>query len=318
MSSGESPRWGVAVDSPTEERNPRTVDLDVVDTLELLRLINAEDQLVPDAVAAALPALARLVDVAAERVRAGGTVHYVGAGTSGRIGVVDAAELLPTFRLEDGVVTAHLAGGPAAIVRAAENVEDDAAAGASDLNEVGERDVVIGLAASGRTPYVAGALAHATERGAVTALVTSNPRSPLRGTVDVEVVVETGPEALTGSTRMKSATAQKLVLHSFSTALMVRLGRTWSNLMVSMVATNQKLRARTVTILHQATGLERAACERLLEAADGDLKVALVMSLADTDTGTARAALDDAGGVVREAVRSLTPPSQTPPSRREP
>lgn len=195
---------------------------------------------------------------------------------------------------------------------------DEITAGASDLDEVGERDVVIGLAASGRTPYVAGALAHATERGAVTALVTSNPRSPLRGTVDVEVVVETGPEALTGSTRMKSATAQKLVLHSFSTALMVRLGRTWSNLMVSMVATNQKLRARTVTILHQATGLERAACERLLEAADGDLKVALVMSLADTDTGTARAALDDAGGVVREAVRSLTPPSQTPPSRREP
>lgn len=317
MSPGETPRWGVAVDSPTEERNPRTVDLDVVDTLDLLRLVNAEDRLVPDAVAAALPALARLVDVAAERVRAGGTVHYVGAGTSGRIGVVDAAELLPTFRLEDGVVTAHLAGGPAAIVRAAENVEDDAAAGARDLGEVTARDVVIGLAASGRTPYVAGALEHAREHGAYTALVTSNPRSPLRGTVDAEVVVDTGPEALTGSTRMKSATAQKLVLHSFSTALMVRLGRTWSNLMVSMVATNQKLRARTVTILHQATGLERAACERLLEAADGDLKVALVMSLADTDTTTARSALDDARGVVRAAVRSLTPPSQSPPSRRE-
>ena len=317
MSPGETPRWGVAVDSPTEERNPRTVDLDVVDTLDLLRLINAEDRLVPDAVAAALPVLARLVDAAAERVRAGGTVHYVGAGTSGRIGVVDAAELLPTFRLEDGVVTAHLAGGPAAIVRAAENVEDDAAAGARDLGEVTARDVVIGLAASGRTPYVAGALEHAREHGAYTALVTSNPRSPLRGTVDAEVVVDTGPEALTGSTRMKSATAQKLVLHSFSTALMVRLGRTWSNLMVSMVATNQKLRARTVTILHQATGLERAACERLLEAADGDLKVALVMSLADTDTTTARSALDDARGVVRAAVRSLTPPSQSPPSRRE-
>lgn len=317
MSPGETPRWGVAVDSPTEERNPRTVDLDVVDTLDLLRLVNAEDRLVPDAVAAALPVLARLVDAAAERVRAGGTVHYVGAGTSGRIGVVDAAELLPTFRLEDGVVTAHLAGGPAAIVRAAENVEDDAAAGARDLGEVTARDVVIGLAASGRTPYVAGALEHAREHGAYTALVTSNPRSPLRGTVDAEVVVDTGPEALTGSTRMKSATAQKLVLHSFSTALMVRLGRTWSNLMVSMVATNQKLRARTVTILHQATGLERAACERLLEAADGDLKVALVMSLADTDTTTARSALDDARGVVRAAVRSLTPPSQSPPSRRE-
>ncbi|WP_324650265.1 N-acetylmuramic acid 6-phosphate etherase [Georgenia sp. H159] len=315
MTRAESARWGVAVDSPTEERNPRTVDLDVVDTLELLGLINAEDQLVPGAVAATLPALARLVDGAAERVRAGGAVHYVGAGTSGRIAVVDAAELLPTFRLEEGVVTAHLAGGPPAIIRAAENVEDDTTAGRRDLGEVGEHDVVIGLAASGRTPYVAGALAHASEQGAFTALITSNPRSRLLGSVDVEIVVDTGPEALTGSTRMKSATAQKLVLHSFSTALMVRLGRTWSNLMVSMVATNQKLRARTVTILHQATGLDRATCESLLEQADGDLKVALVMSLADTDTSSARAALDSAGGVVRAAVQPLT--TRTP-SRRDP
>jgi len=317
MARGGDTRWGVVVDSPTEERNPRTVEMDVVDTLHLLRLINAEDQLVPYAVGATLPALAELVDAAAERVRAGGTVHYVGAGTSGRIGVVDAAELLPTFRLEEGVVNAHLAGGAPAIVRAAENVEDDAAAGARDVGELGEHDVVIGLAASGRTPYVAGALAHAAERGAYTALVTSNPRSALRESVEVAIVVDTGPEALTGSTRMKSATAQKLVLHSFSTALMVRLGRTWSNLMVSMVATNQKLRARTVTILHQATGLERPACEQLLEEADGDLKVALVMALADADTPSARTALDAAGGVVRGAVRSLTTPSPTAPSRRE-
>lgn len=317
MTRGGDTRWGVVVDSPTEERNPRTVEMDVVDTLDLLRLINAEDQLVPYAVGATLTALAELVDAAAERVRAGGTVHYVGAGTSGRIGVVDAAELLPTFRLEEGVVTAHLAGGPPAIVRAAENVEDDAAGGRRDLGEVGEHDVVIGLAASGRTPYVAGALAHAAEHGAFTALVTSNPRSELRDAVDVAIIVDTGPEALTGSTRMKSATAQKLVLHSFSTALMVRLGRTWSNLMVSMVATNQKLRARTVTILHQATGLERAACEALLEKADGDLKVALVMSLADADPTSARAALDDAGGVVRGAVQTLSTPTHSTPSRRE-
>ena len=318
MTRAGDTRWGVVVDSPTEERNPRTVEMDVVDTLQLLRLINAEDQLVPYAVGATLPALAELVDAAAERVRAGGTVHYVGAGTSGRIGVVDAAELLPTFRLEEGVVVAHLAGGPPAIVRAAENVEDDAAAGSRELGEVGERDVVIGLAASGRTPYVAGALEHAAANGAFTALVTSNPRSMLRELVEVAIVVDTGPEALTGSTRMKSATAQKLVLHSFSTALMVRLGRTWSNLMVSMVATNQKLRARTVTILHQATGLDRAECEDLLEEADGDLKVALVMTLADADPPGARAALEDAGGVVRGAVQSLPSPSHSTPSRREP
>ncbi len=318
MSRGESPRWGVAVDSPTEERNPRTVDMDVVGTLELLELINAEDQLVPDAVAAALPALARLVDAAAERVRAGGSVHYVGAGTSGRIGVVDAAELLPTFRLEEGVVTAHLAGGPPAILRAQENVEDDTTAGQRDLGPVGERDVVIGLAASGRTPYVAGALAHAAEQGAVTALVTSNPRARLLDDVDVAIVVDTGPETLTGSTRMKSATAQKLVLHSFSTALMVRLGRTWSNLMVSMVATNQKLRARTVTILQQATGLARPACETLLERAGGDLKLALVMSLTDSDSARARTALDAADGVVRAAVQSLSSLTPSTPTRREP
>lgn len=318
MSRGENVRWGVVVDSPTEERNPRTVDLDVVDTLTLLTLVNAEDQLVPDAVAATLPALARLVDAAAERVRAGGTVHYVGAGTSGRIAVVDAAELLPTFRLEDGVVTAHLAGGAPAIVRAAENVEDDPAAGRRDLGDVGEQDVVIGLAASGRTPYVAGALAHAAERGALTALVTSNPRSLLLSTVDVRIVLDTGPEALTGSTRMKSATAQKLVLHSFSTALMVRLGRTWSNLMVSMVATNQKLRARTVTILAQATGLDRADCEAVLEDADGDLKLALLMSLSGADHTRARTALDAAGGVVRTAVQDLTAPTPRTPPRREP
>ncbi len=318
MSRGGGPRWGVAVDSPTEDRNPRTVDLDVVSTLELLRLVNAEDRLVPDAVAATLPELARLVDAAAERVRAGGSVHYVGAGTSGRIGVVDAAELLPTFRLEEGVVTAHLAGGPPAIIRAAENVEDDEAAGARDLGPVGADDVVIGLAASGRTPYVAGALAHAARHGAFTALVTSNPRSRLLEGVDVAVVADTGPEALTGSTRMKSATAQKLVLHSFSTALMVRLGRTWSNLMVSMVATNQKLRARTVTILHQATGLERADCEPLLEEAGGDLKVALVMSLSGATAAHARTALDATGGVVRAAVESLSSQTASTPSRREP
>ncbi|WP_152189091.1 N-acetylmuramic acid 6-phosphate etherase [Georgenia satyanarayanai] len=318
MSPGEGTRWGVTVDSPTEERNLATVDLDVVDTLELLTLINAEDRLVPDAVAASLPDLARLVDGATERVRAGGTVHYVGAGTSGRLGVVDAAELLPTFHLEEGVVTAHLAGGPPAIVRAAENVEDDRAAGADAVADVREHDVVVGLAASGRTPYVAGALAHARERGALTALVTSNPRARLLDDVDVPIVLETGPEALTGSTRMKSATAQKLVLHSFSTALMVRLGRTWSNLMVSMVATNEKLRARTVTILTQATGLGRPACEAALEEADGDLKVALVMILAGTDPIAARTALTAADGVVRTAVQSLPAPTPSSPSRREP
>ncbi|WP_127573715.1 N-acetylmuramic acid 6-phosphate etherase [Georgenia faecalis] len=312
MSAPSDHRYGVVVDSPTEERNERTVHMDTVPTLELLRLINAEDRLVPDAVASVLPELSRLVDGAAERVRAGGAIHYVGAGTSGRIGVIDAAELLPTFNLEPGVVVAHHAGGEAALVRAAENVEDDAEAGAADVAEVTAGDVVIGIAASGRTPFVAGALAHARKVGALTALVTSNPRSALREGVDVEIILDTGPEALAGSTRMKSATAQKLVLHTFSTALMVRLGRTWSNLMVSMVATNAKLRARTVTILHQATGRSREECESTLDLADGDLKVALVMLLADVDACAAGEALARADGVVRVAVDVATPTPASP------
>ncbi|WP_331240790.1 N-acetylmuramic acid 6-phosphate etherase [Georgenia sp. MJ206] len=312
MPAWSEPRWGVLVDSPTEERNPRTVEMDTVPTLDLLHLINAEDHLVPGAVADVLPALAELVDGATARVRAGGTIHYVGAGTSGRIGVIDAAELLPTFNLEPGVVVAHHAGGDAALVRAAENVEDDAEAGALDVADVTAGDVVIGIAASGRTPFVAGALAHARSVGALTALVTSNPRSALRGDVDVEIILDTGPEALAGSTRMKSATAQKLVLHTFSTALMVRLGRTWSNLMVSMVATNQKLRARTLTILAQATDASREECADVLDRADGDLKLALVMMLAGLDVAAARAALDRADGTVRAAVADPTGLSPLP------
>lgn len=298
-------RWGVAVDSPTEERNPRTVALDSVSTLDLLQMLNAEDQAVPGVVAAVLPELAALVDGATDRVRRGGVVHYVGAGTSGRLGVIDAAELLPTFNLEPGVVVAHLAGGPAAMTAAVENAEDDSVAGAADLGELGERDVVVGIAASGRTPYMAGALRRAREVGALTALVTSNPRASVCDEVDIALVLATGPEALAGSTRMKAATAQKLVLHSFSTALMVRLGRTWSNLMVSVVATNEKLRARTVTILQQATGEERVLCQRRLDEAEGDLKVALVMSLAGVDAPGAVVALAAADGVVRTAIDQL-------------
>lgn len=299
--------WGTAVDSPTEERNERTRALDQVPTRELLELINAEDHLVPGAVATSLPHLVRLVDLAAERVARGGTVHYVGAGTSGRLAVIDAAELLPTFQLHDGVVVAHLAGGDAAISRAAEGAEDDYAAGRAALAGVGAEDVVIGLAASGRTPFVAGAIAQAAEQAAVTALVTSNPRAGLLGQVDVPIVVDTGPEALTGSTRLKAGTAQKLILHTFSTALMVRLGRTWSNLMVSVVATNEKLRARTVTILCQATGLSRTDSAAVLSSAGGDLKVGLVMALTDAEPAQARAALERSGGVVRDAVRAATP-----------
>lgn len=300
------------VTAPTEERHPGTSGIDALGTLEVLRLLNAEDATVPAAVAEVLPRLAVVVDAAVEAVRAGGTVHYVGAGTSGRLAVLDAAELLPTFNVPDGLVVAHHAGGPAALVRAVENVEDDADRGRADLEAVRGGDVVIGLTASGRTPYVGGALGLARERGAVTALVTSNPDAELAPLVDHLLAVDTGPEAITGSTRLKAGTAQKLVLNAFSTAVMVRLGRTWSNLMVDVVATNAKLRGRVVRILTEASGAGEAEARAALEASEGELKPALLVLLAGTDAAAARAALQAHEGSVARALTALTAADAAP------
>jgi N-acetylmuramic acid 6-phosphate etherase len=296
----------VQVDSPTESRNPDTTDIDQLSTLEILREINAADTTVPFAVAAVLPELAVLVDHAVDALRAGRRVHYVGAGTSGRLAVLDAAELVPTFNIPNDWFVAHHAGGPAALINAVENVEDDEAAGAAELREhVRAGDVVIGLAASGRTPYVLGALRVATEVGACTSLVSANPGAAANSDVDVPIAVHTGPEAIAGSTRMKAGTAQKLVLTSFSTAVMIRFGRTYSNLMVSMRATNAKLRGRTLRILREATGAPVDECAYALTAADGDLKVALVHLLSGVDTPAAAAALTQAQGHVRHALAAL-------------
>lgn len=294
--------------APTEERHPGTVGIDALGTLEVLRLLNAEDARVAPAVAEVLPQLAGLVDAAVAAVRAGGTVHYVGAGTSGRLAVLDAAELLPTFNAPPGLVVAHHAGGPAALLRAVENVEDDADQGAADLADVTAADVVVGLTASGRTPYVGGALRLARERGAVTALVTANPSPELGPLADHCLAVDTGPEVITGSTRLKAGTAQKLVLNAFSTAVMIRLGRTWSNLMVDVVATNAKLRGRVVRILREATGAGDDEARGALEACDGELKPALVALLAGVDAATARRALAAAEGSVAHALAALPVP----------
>jgi len=244
------------VSAPTEDRHPGTHALDSMGTLELLQTLNDEDARVAPAVRRALPGLAVAVDLAVERIRAGGTVHYFGAGTSGRLAVIDAAELMPTFNVPDGLFVAHHAGGAAALVRAVENVEDDAGLGARDASAIGSLDVVIGITASGRTPYVAGALAVARARGAMTVLISANPQAELAGAVEHSLAVDTGPEVITGSTRLKAGTAQKLMLNSFSTAVMVRLGRTWSNLMVDVVATNAKLRGRVIRILREASGAD--------------------------------------------------------------
>jgi N-acetylmuramic acid 6-phosphate etherase len=298
----------VIVTSPTEDINPATELIDRVDSLAVLRMINAEDALVPAAVALLLPALSALVDEAIDRVRAGGRVHYFGAGTSGRLGVLDAAELLPTFGIDDDVVLAHQAGGPRAFVAAVENAEDDEASARLDAAGIGSGDVVLGLAASGRTPYVGAALTAARAVGARTALVTSNPRAPLLALADHPLVADTGPEAIAGSTRLKAGSALKLVLNSFSTALMVGLGHTYRNLMVDMRPTNAKLRGRSIALLQDATGASAIDAERALDAC-GDIKTGVVYLLAGRSgqggVAEVRAALAAAGGRVRHALGLL-------------
>lgn len=270
----------------------------------MLRLINAEDTTVPAVVAAVLPEIAQVVDFAVESLRGGGRVHYFGAGTSGRLAVIDAAELPPTYGIW-GRVVAHHAGGLGALSQAIEDVEDDAELGARDAADVHRGDVAIGIAASGRTPYVIGALRQAAETGAHTALISANPHTPFGGEVDVHIGLATGPEVISGSTRMKAGTATKLVLNAFSTTLMIRLGRTYSNLMVSVNALNEKLRCRLVRILTEATGMDARTCETALSEAGGDTRVALVSLLGEVPAARATLALQECHGGVREALRRL-------------
>lgn len=296
------------VESPTERRNPATTGIDRMCTADILATVNAEDRSVPEAVGRALPELTRAVDTATGALRAGGRVHYVGAGTSGRLAVLDAAELAPTYNIPSDWFVTHHAGGSDALREAVENAEDDEEAAAADLRgSVADGDFVLGLTASGWTPYVLAALRTAKHRGAATALVTGNPEAPVPDEVDIRITVDTGPEVIAGSTRMKAGTAQKLVLTSFSTATMIKMGRTYSNLMVSVHATNAKLRGRTVRVLREATGLSAQSCAQALARAGGDLKVALVHLLSGAETAAAAAALDRAGGHVREALTSVGP-----------
>jgi N-acetylmuramic acid 6-phosphate etherase len=302
--AGIDPVLDLSATPATEQRNPRTEGIDLLPTPAVLSLLHAEDASVPGAVRPALGVLATVVDEAADRVRQGGRVHYFGAGSSGRIAVLDAAELLPTFGLAPGVVVAHLAGGVGAMVRAAEGAEDNAQAGGMDAADVTAADLVIGLSASGRTPYVAGALAAAASRGAFTPLA------------QAAIVAETGPEALAGSTRLKATSALKLILNSFSTALMIRLGKTYSNLMVEVRATNDKLRIRQVRILREATGKAGGACEAALAEAGGDLRVALVMLVSGASSKEAAGALAVTGEGVRGALAALCVPPVRPASSR--
>jgi N-acetylmuramic acid 6-phosphate etherase len=288
-------------------RNERTTQIDTVGTLEMLRLLNAEDATVASAVAATLPVLAEVVDLTVARLRAGGHVHYFGAGSSGRIGVLDAAEVVPTFGADPGAFVAHHAGGDGAVARAIEGAEDRQSLGAEAASQLTAADVAIGLTASGLTPYVAGALRHARSVGALTALVSSNPAAPLAEVADYSLLADTGPEAIAGSTRLKAATAEKMILNSLSTAVMIKLGRTYSNLMVSLSGTNDKLRQRQLIILTDVSGAAEISCRAALEQCDGDLRRAMLCLLAGLSPESAARALVLADGSVRAALARTRP-----------
>ncbi|WP_232820168.1 N-acetylmuramic acid 6-phosphate etherase [Brachybacterium sp. YJGR34] len=284
----------VGLASPTEERNPASAALDTLDARGMVEVILSEDARVAAAVQAQAPQIAELVEMCVRAIAAGGTVHYVGAGTSGRLGVLDAVELAPTFDADSSLVAAHLAGGPGAFLTAVEGAEDDEEAGAALVREeCGEEDVVVGLAASGRTPFVGGALRAARAAGLPTALISANPGAALAPAADIAILPDVGPEVVTGSTRMKAGTAQKLTLNALSTATMVRLGTTFGNLMIEVRPTNAKLVARTVRILVQATGAEPQRAAEVLEAADGSVRLALVALLSGAPVAAARAVLEE-------------------------
>jgi N-acetylmuramic acid 6-phosphate etherase len=290
----------VHVDSPTEDRNPATTGIDALPTAEVLRLLIAEDATVPGAVAAALPELAAAVDLLVGALRTGGRVHVVGAGTSGRLAALDADELGPTYGLEPGRWTAHVAAYDGVV-----DGEDDTVAGAAVGALAGAGDVLVAVTASGRTPYAVAALHAARSNGAATVLLSGRPGASAGSDVDVHIAIRTGPEAITGSTRLKAGTAQKLALNALSTATMVRCGRTWSNLMVGAVATNSKLRGRIAAALAAATGEDPQTCALAVENADGDGRVALLTLLSGLSAPVARRALDSTGGHVREALTAL-------------
>lgn len=291
----------------TEQENARSRGLDAMSIADTLALINDEDHAVPAAVRRELPSIEKAVAGVVMRLRQGGRLIYVGTGTSGRLGVLDASECPPTFGVPAELVQGVIAGGYEACYRAVEASEDDAEAGARDLDARGvtARDAVIGIAASGRTPYTIGAVAHARALGAFTAAVTCVPDSAITAAVDVPIVPVVGPEVVAGSTRMKAGTAQKLVLNLISTTAMIQLGYVRGNRMTNMRARNTKLQARAVRILQSELGLDEAAASAALDASGGDVATAVVMARTGCTREAAAAALQQAGGVIETAIALL-------------
>jgi N-acetylmuramic acid 6-phosphate etherase len=291
-------------DRTTEQRNAASKNLDRMTTRAILRLMNREDRKVPIVVGRQLSAIAHAVDVIVESISHGGRLIYVGAGTSGRLGVLDATECPPTFGVSPKLVQAVIAGGRRAVTGAVEGAEDSASAGAKDLRakRFSHRDVVVGIAASGTTPYAVGALAFARRRGAMTIVITSNRRTPFTRHARIVIAVEAGPEILTGSTRLKAGTAQKLVLNMISTAVRVRLGHVYENLMIDLMLTNQKLRDRSLRMLAEASGKSVSAAEHALRQSGHKPRVALLMLKLGIDAKKARARLALAKGNLRKAL----------------
>ncbi len=295
----------------TERRNPNTAEIDLAGALEIVDLINAEDQTVAGAVHAQRAPIAAALTAAEEVLRSGGRLFYAGAGTSGRLGVLDASEIPPTFGAPPGLVQGIIAGGAAALTRSQEGAEDRPEGARDDLDQAGVRagDFVIGIAASGTTPYVRAALQHARTLGARTAIIAcSPPPADTLAAADIAIVVLTGPEVVTGSTRMKAGTATKLVLNTITTGAMIRLGKTYGNLMVDLQASNAKLRDRAERIVGEVCGVRADEARELLRKADGSVKLAIVMQKLGLDAPAGRAALAKEGGVIRRVVKGAPPP----------
>lgn len=322
MSSTPATDGGAPLDPRlTEQRNPDTADIDLADAARIVELLNRQDRLAPEAVWAVREEVARAITMVETAFRAGGRLLYVGAGTSGRLGALDAAECPPTFGSPPEMVQFVIAGGLPALIRSAEGDEDDFDAGAEavDAKEVRPADVVFGIAASGTTPFVRGALARAAARGARTVILAcSDPPRDVLANVDLAILPKVGPEALTGSTRLKAGTATKLVLNAVTTGAMIRVGRAYGNLMVDLVALSDKLRDRGERIVMEVGAVDREAARRAIAAADGHVKTAIVMVKRGVDREAAERLLAEAGGHARRAAGAPPPPPPRPSTAAPP
>jgi N-acetylmuramic acid 6-phosphate etherase len=289
----------------TEGRNPNTMDIDRLSTFDMLKKINEEDKKVPLAVEKVIPSIAEAIDRIVPRMKKGGRLIYIGAGTSGRIGILDASECPPTFGVDPGLVVGIIAGGDSAIRNAIESAEDDVEGGRQDLVNINltEKDSVVGISASGRTPYVIGALRYAKEVGALTIGLFCNENKNVENIVDVMITPIVGPEVIMGSTRMKAGTAQKLVLNMISTGVMIKLGKVYSNLMVDLQASNEKLRERARRMVKLATGAKEDLIERVLNETNYNVKLAILMIVGDMEKEKAQKLLEMADGYIAEAIK---------------